>query len=184
MLAKRFEANNPLMWISMKKKIVVLSLVLTLWIAITTIGNPVVNAQADQLVGTWRLISSTRQLVDTEEAIDTLGQVSGFLHYGLDGRMLVIIVKANRPKPSDPAKMTDRERVELFNTMLAYGGKFKFDGKTVTHDLDISWNENWTGTSQVRHVRFEGRRLILTTNPQPGFDGKRGIGVLTWEKLE
>jgi hypothetical protein len=168
----------------MKKKIVSLLLMLFLCIAITLIASQGVNAQGDQLTGTWRLISSTRQIPDTEETIDTLGKVNGFLNYGLDGRMLVIIVKANRPKPVDQTKITDQERVELFNTMLAYGGTFKFDGKTVTHDLDISWNENWTGTSQVRNVQFEGRKLILTTNPQVGFDGRRGIGVLTWEKVE
>ena len=81
--------------------------------------------------------------------------------------------------------MTDQERTELFKTMLAYGGAYKYDGKTVTHQIDISWNENWTGTSQVRNVKLEGRRLILTTNPAPNaFDGKVSISVLTWERVQ
>jgi hypothetical protein len=29
----------------------------------------------------------------------------------------------------------------------------------------VSWNEVWTGTAQVRNLRFEGKRLVMTTNP-------------------
>jgi len=62
---------------------------------------------------------------------------------------------------------------------------FSFDGQIVTHHVDISWNENWTGTNQIRHVRLEGRRLYITTNPQPSpIDGKMTIGTLTWERLD
>jgi hypothetical protein len=109
----------------------------------------------------------------------------GFLHYSRDGRMYAILVKDERPKPTDLAKMKDEERVELFKTVIAYGGTFTFDGKTVTHHIDISWNENWTGSAQVRNVRLEGRKLYISTNPLPGpIDGKPCIGVLTWEKVE
>ena len=47
----------------------------------------------------------------------------------------------------------------------------------------ISWNEIWTGTAQIRHLKFNGRRLIMSTDPQLGFDGKRVVGVFTWEKV-
>jgi hypothetical protein len=53
-------------------------------------------------------------------------------------------------------KVTNEERVELFKTAIAYAITFKFDGKTVTHYFDISWNETWTGSAQVRNVRLEG----------------------------
>jgi len=108
----------------------------------------------------------------------------GFLHYGRDGRMYGIIVKENRPKPTDLAKMTDQERAELFKTMLAYGGTFKVDGGWVVHNVGISWNENWTGTDQVRNFRIEGRRLIISVDPQTGSDGRQITAVLTWEKVQ
>jgi hypothetical protein len=99
--------------------------------------------------------------------------------------MSAILVKAERPKPPDLAKMKDEERVELFKTMLAYSGTFTFDGKTVTHHVDISWNENWTGTAQVRNIRLDGRKLYISTNPIPRpEDGRPIIAVLTWEKVE
>ncbi len=99
--------------------------------------------------------------------------------------MMVLIVKDERPKAADLAAMTDQERAELFRTMVAYGGTYTFDGKVVTHHLDISWNQVWTGTDLVRNVTFDGRKAIFTTNPGPrSQDGKVVISVLTWGKLE
>jgi lipocalin-like protein len=140
----------------------------------------------EELYGTWRLVSFTSQVTATAEKTDVFGKAPrGYLSYSRDGRMYAILVRDERPKPADLAKMTDQERAELFKTLIAYSGTFKFDGKTVTHHVDISWNENWTGTAQVRNVRLEGRTLYITTNPQPrSQDGKPAIGVLMWEKVE
>jgi Lipocalin-like domain len=81
--------------------------------------------------------------------------------------------------------MTDQERADLFKTTIAYGGTYTYDGKTVTHHLDIYWNEIWTGTDLVREVKFEGKRLTLITIPGPASqDGKIGISVLTWERIK
>jgi hypothetical protein len=143
------------------------------------------NAQVEQLYGTWRLVSYTRNVVGTGESVDIFGKAPhGFLTYGRDGRMSAIIVGENRPKPSDLAKLTDQERAELFKTVIAYAGTFKIEGSRATHNVDISWNENWTGTAQVRNFRLEGRRLIISTDPQIGVDGRQVTSVLTWEKAQ
>jgi len=143
-------------------------------------------AGEEDLYGTWRLVSYTQEIVATGEKIDIFGKAPrGFLSYSRDGRMSAILAKDERPKPADLAKVTNEERVELFKTVIAYGGTFKFDGKTVTHYLDISWNETWTGTAQVRNVRLEGDKLYISTNPIPRpEDGKVVIGVLAWEKVK
>lgn len=139
----------------------------------------------EEIYGTWRLLSWTRHVVGTEASTDALGAAPhGFLTYGRDGRMLAMIVKANRPRSTDPAKMPDEERAELFKTMLAYGGTFRVEGDQVVHNVDISWNEIWTGTAQVRNFRIEGRRLTIGVDPQIGFDGKESTAVLQWEKVQ
>jgi hypothetical protein len=140
----------------------------------------------EDLYGTWRLLSFTQRVVATGEKSDVLGKAPhGFLSYGRDGRMSAILVKDGRFKPADMAKVTGEERAELFSTMIAYAGTFIFDGKTVTHHVDISWNENFTGTDQVRHIKLEGGKLYITTNPQPsGIDGKVIVMELTWEKVK
>jgi hypothetical protein len=145
-----------------------------------------VIAADQQLYGTWRLVSFTQTVLATGETRDIFGKSPhGFVNYGRDGRVLLLIVGDKRPKPPDLAKMTDQERADLFKTTIAYGGTYTFDGKTVKTRVDISFNENWTGTEQVRHVKFEGKRLILSTIPAPASqDGKVIMAVLTWERIE
>jgi Lipocalin-like domain len=145
-----------------------------------------VLAEDQRLEGTYKLISSTRKILETGQVVDTYGKLpNGYIHYGRDGRMLVVITsdKNERPAPKDFAAITDEHRIKLFKTMIAYGGTYKFDGRVVEHYIDISWNEAWTGTTQVRDVRWEGDKLILTTRPAPSpADGKMSIGTITWQK--
>src|SRR5713101_475355 len=121
-----------------------------------------INARAgdDELYGTWRLMSFTRTVVATGETTDIFGKAPrGFINYGRDGRMIVLIVKDERPKPADLSKITDQERADLFKTMAAYGGTYTFDGTTITHHVDISWNQIWTGTDQLRNIKLDGRTV-------------------------
>ena len=86
-------------------------------------------------------------------------------------------------EPESIEKITDQERSDLLRTMTAYAGTYKFDGSKVEHHIDISMNETWTGTTQVRSVKRDGERLVYTT---PAFrfhtDGKMSINTLIWEK--
>jgi len=140
----------------------------------------------EQFYGTWRLVSFTTKVVATGETTDFFGpSPHGFLTYGRDGRVLVLLVNSKRPKPASQASMTDQDRLDLFNSMIAYGGTYTYDGKAVKHHVDISWNEMWTGSVQVRQVQFEGNRLILSTAPMPSpVDGKLVTAVLTWERVQ
>lgn len=81
--------------------------------------------------------------------------------------------------------MTDQERADLLRTMTSYAGTYTFDGTKVEHHIDISMNEVWTGTTQVRSIKRDGERLVYTTPPfRFHTDGKMSINVLTWEKLK
>jgi hypothetical protein len=84
-----------------------------------------VSAAEDELYGTYTLISSTRKLLDTGQ-VETFTQEHGFITYGKDGRMLILIVRGNRPKPESLDKITDQQRADLFRSMTAYGGTYKF----------------------------------------------------------
>jgi hypothetical protein len=97
--------------------------------------------------------------------------------------MIVINARAGREKPAALVPTTE-EAADLFKTMLAYAGTYSVDGDTVTHHVDLSWNEAWTGIDQVRKARFEGNRVHLSTEPSPDIaDGKMSIRTMTWEKL-
>jgi hypothetical protein len=140
----------------------------------------------NQLVGTYRLVKFTRTWMATGETEDTYGKVpQGYLMYSPNGRMMVLLAKDKRPKPSDLEKMTDQERADLFRTMIAYAGTYDFDGRDITHHIDVSWNENWVGTNQIRHATFEGQRIVLSTDPHPdSSNGKLSVAILTFEKID
>ncbi len=105
--------------------------------------------EKEDLYGTWRLVSDVRQDVATGVKTDNLGKnPHGFLTYGRDGRMSVIVVGDARPKPADLAKLSDADRAALFKTMISYSGTFSLDGQTSARQRRrlISSTGNWTGT--------------------------------------
>jgi len=146
------------------------------------LGSSAATAEGE-LAGTYKLISTTVTYLETGQAVAE--NDSGFIMYGRDGRMMGIILTGDRPKPASIDKITDQECIELFRSMVAYGGSYKFDGKTVEHHIDISSNAVWTGTTLIRDVKRDGGRLILTTRPAPNpFDGKLVSATLVWEKVQ
>src|SRR6476659_2998924 len=115
------------------------------------------TAEDTDITGTYRLVSEQRKIVDTGEIVPSSGS-QGFISYDKSGRMLVVLVRSPRPNPENLDKMTDQDRLGLFRTMTAYSGTYKFDGKTVEHSIDISWNEYWTGKKD-RPVERDGDRI-------------------------
>ena len=83
---------------------------------------PFCAALADEeLPGTYKLISSTRTILATGEVEDSYGkQPKGYVMYGKDGRMLVLITHEGRPMPSR-TDMTDKDRADQYRTLNAYG---------------------------------------------------------------
>ena len=143
-------------------------------------------AAQEVLEGTWKLVSSTRTNTTTGATTDSFGpNPLGYVMYGKDGRMMVLITRSDRPKPDSTDKMTDEQRSRLFSSMLAYSGTYKFDGETIEHHIDGSWNQVWTGTTQIRNVKKDGDRLIYTTQPGPSpIDGSMGFATVVWEKVK
>jgi hypothetical protein len=143
-----------------------------------------VTADDADITGMYRLVSEQRKIVDTGEIVAGSGS-QGFISYDKSGRMLVVLVRSPRPNPENLDKMTDQDRLGLFRTMTAYSGTFKFDGRTVEHSIDISWNEYWTGTKQIRTVERDGDRITLTTPPFPFHtDGRMSVNMLVWERVK
>jgi hypothetical protein len=68
--------------------------------------------------------------------------------------------------------------------MTSYGGTYTIDGNEITHHVDISWNETWTGSEQKRIARFEGNRAYLSTTPSiDPITGAMSVRTMTWEKV-
>jgi Lipocalin-like domain len=142
-------------------------------------------ADENPVLGTWKLKSTVREVVATGEKIKQMGEhPNGYLSYSADGRMYGFIAADNRIKPLE-VNPTDEQRVKLHQTMTAYAGTYTVQGEKVTHHVDISWNEAWTGTDQVRFFKLDGNILTITTAPAKSpIDGREGRGVLVWEKVK
>jgi hypothetical protein len=146
-----------------------------------------VDRPAVSLPGLYKLVSSTRRVLDTGEVSDTFGeQPSGYIIYTPNGRMLVVIVSdIDRPSPDSGVAPTDEQAAKLFRTMQAYSGTYDFDGRAVKHHIDMSWNQTWTGTTQIRDVQKDGDKLIYTTRPYPfPADGRMSVVTVVWQKVD
>ena len=142
------------------------------------------RAADNPLVDTWKLKSYVREVAATGERYNEPGEhPDGYLSYAADGCMYAIITWDNRAAPGDVV-LTTEERIRLFGTMISYAGTYTFDAEKVVHHVDISWNQNWTGTDQMRFYKLDGDTLTITSAPARNFtDGREGRSILVWERL-
>ena len=145
----------------------------------------VAHAGDNPLLVTWKLNSVVRKVLATGERLNQLGEhPNGYLSYSSDGRMYAIVSAENRVKPREFAP-TDEERIMLHRTFQAYAGTYTLEPGKVVHHVDISWNESFTGTDQVRFYNLAGSTLTIKTAPaKSAIDGREGVTLLVWEKVE
>jgi hypothetical protein len=159
------------------KKLVVLAFALLL--------SPLLAQAADNpVIGTWRLQSYVREVSATGQRYNLFGdKPDGYIGYAPDGRMYALFINTDRVQPRD-AVPTDEEKAKLFSTVTAYAGTYTLDSEKVVHHVDVSWNQAWTGTDQVRFYKLEGDTLTITTAPYKSYaDGQEGRSILVWKKV-
>jgi hypothetical protein len=145
------------------------------------------NSIQQAILGTWKLVSYIREELPSGAKSDVMGaHPSGYINYGRDGRMIVMIVGSDRKKPAG-AVATPDEAEALIRSMLAYAGTYTIDSdaKTVTHHIEISWDQSRTGTDHLRSYKLEGDLFTLTTEPSTDpATGKKTARTLIWERLK
>jgi len=136
------------------------------------------------LLGTWKLRSLTWVDTETGKQSTTLGiHPVGYLNYSSDGRVMAILLAENRVAPGG-AIPSDSEAAALFKTMVAYTGTFTVQGNQVTHYVDASWNEAWTGSQLIRSYKLDGNSLTITTaRARHETTGRLGVATLVWERV-
>ena len=142
-------------------------------------------AAESDLYGTWKLVSLSSKLMDTGQMDQPRGKApSGYVSFTQDGRVTGIILSQKRPKPESVAKLTDQQRIQLFNTMNAYAGTYKLDGNKLTYRYDTTHNEVLERAS-MREIKIEGGRLTMLNEPARGVvDGKMRQTSTVWEKVQ
>jgi hypothetical protein len=155
------------------------------FLAIATAVTAVLNTAALSfgaqpiVVGNWKLVSFFTEELATGKKTALLGEhPKGYLIYTPQGRMMALVVHETRSPPK-----TDEDRINLHKNMYAYSGRYTIEGDKITHHVDISWDEAWTGSDQVRYFKLEGDILTIKTAPSTNaITGKESVSTLVWER--
>jgi hypothetical protein len=140
------------------------------------------GASRSPLLGTWKLKSCV-MTADTGERSTPYGEHPiGYLSYSADGRMYAFGTSRERGSPIRSAP-TDRERAALYDSMFAYAGAYSVESGKVTHHVDVSWNEVWNGTDQIRFYELNGNILTITARIADPTDGTEAQYVLEWDRV-
>jgi predicted component of type VI protein secretion system len=142
-------------------------------------------AAEKDLYGTWKQVSQSQKVLDTGEVRAGRGKApKGYMVFTPDGRVMAVNTSDKRPKPESVAKMTDQQRIELFNTMNAYAGTYTLENNKLTRRYDVTHNEV-TDRSGVSEIKIEGRKLTLVNAPgRATMDGKMVQTITVWEKVQ
>jgi len=121
------------------------------------------------IVGTWKVLSLDVEFRDSGERQQPYGpKPDGYLILTPEGRTMALVVAKGRK-----AGLKDEQQVALFRTMLSYTGLYTLSENRFITDVDISWNEAWSGTKQERFFEVRGDSLTITTAwlPNPNLPG-------------
>ena len=142
--------------------------------------TPAKPLSRDLILGSWRMTSWVTKDVATGERRNALGQhPHGTVVYTPE-RVTFLVLKNNRKRP-ERLPPSDEEKIALFDAMFAYSGSYTVESDRVVHHVDMSWNEAWSGTEQVRFCTVDEDTLTYTSaaakNP---FDGREVVHEVTY----
>jgi hypothetical protein len=140
---------------------------------------------SDKLVGTYNLRSFEVRKSDGSVGYPLGKNAVGRITYDDAGCVAVQVMRAGRPKfaSGDMLGGTPDEVFEAWAGFVSYAGRYKIDESagTVTHQIDICSFPNWVGQNQIRHFRFEGSTLEVTTPPL-AYGGDSSVAASVWER--
>jgi hypothetical protein len=148
--------------------------------------RPVYALSPEDIVGTWKLLSTVRQVEGSDKLVNNLGEKpKGILVITPEYRFIIIETGDGR-KPAS----TTEEYAALQKSELAYSGLITFSpdpsnaqGLKMTNKVDIAWNEEWTDTSQSRFLSLARNRLtIRTAVVKSPISGEMAVSTLVFER--
>jgi hypothetical protein len=124
------------------------------------------------IVGTWKLVCATaRDAVGTALPAPYGSLAMGRVTFTADGRMMSVVCDGRPELP-----------VGASREYSSYCGNYTFDGSRLVTRVDAASDPSRMGSDQVRGVRFERGRMILS--PPPRRTGKsEEYRELTWERI-
>ena len=134
----------------------------------------------ERLIGNWRLV--TYETTETEgRRGKPYGEAVGRLSYDDRGNMSGQVMRPDRTRVELGEGNAQQVRAAYLG-YIAYFGTYEVaaDGTSVVHHVEGALNPAWVGGDQVRRMRFEGERLVLSADVRKS--GEVVTHVLTWER--
>ena len=141
----------------------------------------VASAISARLVGMWRLVSY--ETIERDGRRGTpYGDALGRLEYDDRGNMAGQLMRPGRARVELGDGAAQQVRAAYLG-YIAYFGTYEVaaDGASVVHRVEGALNPAWVGGDQVRALRFDGERLVLSTEILKA--GQKVMHVLTWERV-
>ena len=135
-----------------------------------------------EIVGVWKLVSVMYEDQETKTLAPVLGDnPKGYQIATRDGHWLALATPSARKIPK-----TEEERAQAFVRLIAYSGRYRIEGNTITTKVEVAWNESWVGGEQVRHIRFEDDKLFIESPPMshPNFNDRIVRVIVVWRRDE
>ena len=134
----------------------------------------------ERLVGTWRLVSYETDELEGRRG-KPYGDAVGRLDYDDNGNMSGQVMRPGRARVELGEGNAQQVRAAYLG-YIAYFGTYEVaaDGSSVTHHVVGSLNPAWVGGQQVRKMRFEDDRLILSADVHK--NGDTVTHTLIWER--
>jgi len=133
-----------------------------------------------RLIGNWRLVAY-ETVDEAGRTAKPYGEAVGRLTYDDRGNMSGQVMRPNRARVELGEGNAQQVRAAYIG-YIAYFGTYEVDpqGGRVVHHVQGSLNPAWVGGDQVRAMRFDGDRLVLSAEVRKA--GQMVTHTLTWER--
>jgi hypothetical protein len=142
------------------------------------------KVSAHPIVGTWNLQSFSELDVHTKAVAYPMGEKpKATVIYTEGGHVATIFTAAARIAPTGP-RATDSEAIQLFRTMVAFAGRYEINDRELIYYPEITWNEAWNGTRQIRYFELAGDLLKISSAPAVSTLGNaETIMTMAWNRV-
>jgi hypothetical protein len=138
----------------------------------------------DMLVGAWSLVDWRIEYGDGRVTRPYGKDAIGQLLYSADGLMSATVSAGTRPRleQANARLASDTQKAKAFDGYFHYAGRWRIDGDTVVHSVELALNPDMTGTEQRRRARMDGANGLELSADEAIDEGSPRRHVLAWRR--